>query len=69
MMYTRLGPEFGDWAGKLVIIRKAMYGLIGSCAQFHFHPCVELEKICFKPSQANLDLWIRDASDHYKYVA
>eukprot|EP00957_Ditylum_brightwellii_P151907 11567836-Ditylum_brightwellii.AAC.1 len=23
LMYTRLGPEFGDWAGQLAIIRKA----------------------------------------------
>eukprot|EP00957_Ditylum_brightwellii_P066041 5009666-Ditylum_brightwellii.AAC.1 len=68
MMYTRLGPKFGDWAGKLAIIRKALYGLIGSCAQLHHHLCAELEKIGFKPSKGNPDLWMRDASDHYKYV-
>ena len=27
-MYTKLGPEFGEWAGKIVIIKKALYGLI-----------------------------------------
>eukprot|EP00957_Ditylum_brightwellii_P037916 2867715-Ditylum_brightwellii.AAC.2 len=69
MMYTRLGPEFGDWAGKLVIIRKALYGLIGSCVQFHHHLCAELVKIGFKPSKADPDLWMKDASDHYNYVA
>eukprot|EP00957_Ditylum_brightwellii_P050170 3804222-Ditylum_brightwellii.AAC.1 len=47
MMYTRLGPEFGDWAGKLAIVRKALYGLLGSCAQFHRYLCAELEKIGF----------------------
>eukprot|EP00957_Ditylum_brightwellii_P021592 1627672-Ditylum_brightwellii.AAC.1 len=69
MMYTRLGPEFGDQSGKLAIIRKALYGLIGSCSQFHCHLCAELKKIGFKPSKADPDLWMRDASDHYKYVA
>eukprot|EP00957_Ditylum_brightwellii_P058231 4415681-Ditylum_brightwellii.AAC.1 len=44
-MYTKLGPEFGDWAGKTVIIKKAIYGLIGSCAQFHRHLCGELYKL------------------------
>eukprot|EP00957_Ditylum_brightwellii_P044368 3366561-Ditylum_brightwellii.AAC.1 len=69
MLYSRLGPEFGDWAGKLAIIRKALYGLIGSCTQFHCHLCAELKKIGFKPSKADSDLWMRDVGDHYKYVA
>eukprot|EP00957_Ditylum_brightwellii_P050252 3811325-Ditylum_brightwellii.AAC.1 len=68
MMYTRLGPEFGDWAGELAIIRKALYGLIGSCVQFHCHLCAEPEKIGSKRSKADPDLWMRDAGDHYKYV-
>eukprot|EP00957_Ditylum_brightwellii_P079349 6032800-Ditylum_brightwellii.AAC.1 len=38
MMYTRLDPEFGDWAG-------------------------------FKPSKADPDLWMKDASDLYEYMA
>eukprot|EP00957_Ditylum_brightwellii_P001928 148351-Ditylum_brightwellii.AAC.1 len=44
-MYTRLGPEFGDWVGKLAIIDKALYGLVGSCTQFHCHLCIELDKL------------------------
>eukprot|EP00957_Ditylum_brightwellii_P170945 13011502-Ditylum_brightwellii.AAC.1 len=42
LMYTRLGPEFGNWSGRLAVIKKALYGLIGSCVQFHRHLCVEL---------------------------
>jgi hypothetical protein len=68
-MYTRLGPEFGDWAGKLAIIDKALYGLVGSCAQFHRHLCAELDKLGFRPSKADQDLWMRDAGTHYEYVA
>ena len=68
-MFTKLGPEFGDWAGKTALIRKALYGLIGSCAQFHRHLCAELAKLGFKPSRADPDLWMRDAGDHYEYIA
>eukprot|EP00957_Ditylum_brightwellii_P070849 5383919-Ditylum_brightwellii.AAC.1 len=46
-MYTKLGPEFEDWAGKLAIIQQALYGLVGSCAQFHRHLCGELGKLGF----------------------
>eukprot|EP00957_Ditylum_brightwellii_P153897 11714455-Ditylum_brightwellii.AAC.1 len=61
LMYTRLAPEFGNWTCKLAIIRKVLYGLIGLCAQFHCHLYAELEKIGFKPSKANPDMWMRDA--------
>eukprot|EP00957_Ditylum_brightwellii_P085498 6503292-Ditylum_brightwellii.AAC.1 len=68
VMYTRLGLEFGDLAGKLAIIKKVLYGLIGSYAQLHYHLCAELKNIGFKPSKADPDLWLRDAGDHYKYM-
>ena len=29
---TKLGPEFGDWVDKTIIIKKRLYDLIGSCA-------------------------------------
>ena len=68
-MYTCLGPEFGDWGGKLALINKALYGLVGSCAQFHRHLCSELTKLGFYPSKADQDLWMRNAGDHYEYIA
>jgi len=68
-MYTKLGPEFGEWAGKTVRDKKALYGLIGSCAQFHKHLCAQLHKLGFVPSMADSYLWMRDAGDHYEYVA
>ena len=52
-MYTKLGPEFGDWAGKTAIIKKALYGLMGSCAQFLQHLCVDPTKLGFVPSKAD----------------
>ena len=68
-IYTKLGPELQDWAGKTAIIKKASYGLIGSCAQFHQHLCVELAKLGFVPSKADQDLYIRDADNHWEYIA
>ena len=68
-MWTRLGPEFGAWAGKKVIVKKALYGLCGSCSQFHKSLCVELHRLGFKPSKADSNLWMRDAGDHYEYIA
>jgi len=53
-MYTKLGPEFGDWAGKKVLVKKALHGLIGSCAQFHRHLSVELDKLGFYPSKESV---------------
>eukprot|EP00957_Ditylum_brightwellii_P129087 9846431-Ditylum_brightwellii.AAC.1 len=55
------GAKFGDWAGKKVIIDKTLYGLVGSCAQFHCHLCGELAKLGFTPSKADPDLWMHDA--------
>ncbi len=53
-MYTKLGPEFGDWTGKTAIIKKALHGLIGlSCAQFHQHLCVELSRLGLVLSKAD----------------
>eukprot|EP00957_Ditylum_brightwellii_P042446 3214313-Ditylum_brightwellii.AAC.1 len=68
-MYTCLGPEFGDWGDKLALINKALYGLVGSCTQFHRYRCAELDRLGFDPSKADQDLWMQDAGDHYKYVA
>jgi Reverse transcriptase (RNA-dependent DNA polymerase) len=52
-------PEFGhDFAGKWLIIDKALYGLKSSSARFHEHLSVKLRKLEFLPSKADPDLWI-----------
>ena len=65
------GPEFGpDLAGKRLIIDKALYGLKSSSARFHEHLSVKLRKMGFRPSKADLDLWIEQLDDGtYEYVA
>eukprot|EP00957_Ditylum_brightwellii_P020648 1556609-Ditylum_brightwellii.AAC.2 len=66
LMCIKLGSEFGDWTKKQAIIRKALYGLIGSCTQFHRYLCTELTRIGFKPSKADPDLWMPDAGGCYE---
>ena len=50
-------------------MKGALYGLVGSCSSFHRHLCKELDRIGFTPSKADPDLWMRDAGDHYEYIA
>ena len=47
---TKLGPGFGDWTGKTVVVHKALYGLLGSCQRFHAHLSGNLKKLGFTPS-------------------
>ena len=65
---TKLGPGFGDLTGKTVVVHKALYGLLGSCAQFHAHLSSNLYKIGFTPSKADPNIWMKEKKDHYEYI-
>lgn len=52
------GDEFGDMAGCVLIIEKALYGLRGSPAAFHLHLSQTLAKLGYFPTKADLDLWM-----------
>ena len=65
---TKLGPGFGEWTGKTVVVHKALYGLLGSCAQFHAHLSANLKKIGFEPSWADANIWMKKKGDHYEYI-
>ena len=68
-MYTVLGKEFGEWEGVKVIIVKALYGLKLS-SHMWWRKCADsLRKMGFRPSGADYNLWIRQAIDHYEYIA
>ena len=60
------GPEFGDRAGHILIIHKALYGLRSSGFQWHekFADC--LWDMGFVPSKAEPDIWMRESKsgDH-----
>ena len=68
-IYTVAGPEFGDLQGRILIAVKSIYGLKTSMGRWHEALSETLRLIGFQPSKADLDLWLRDAGDHYEYVA
>ena len=64
------GPEFGpEWEGHTCIIRKALYGLKSSGKCWHDRLHDVLTDMGFFPSRAEEDIWMRDAGDHYEYIA
>jgi hypothetical protein len=63
------GPEFGEYAGHTMIIRKAQYGLKSSGKCWHDKLHDVLTSMGFFPSKAEEDIWMRDAGDHYEYLA
>ena len=65
----KAGPEFGELAGKTLIVDKGLYGLKSSAARFHEHLAAKLRKMGFKPSRTDLDLWYRKMDGYYEYIA
>ena len=68
-VYIVAGEEFGDDAGKVMIVEGGCYGLKTSAARFHERVSEELRSMGFRPSKADFDLWMRPKADHYEYVA
>ena len=64
----KAGPEFGEWAGHTLLIKKALYGLRSSGKMFHQKFSDTMRTLGFKPSYADPDVWYRDAGDCYEYV-
>ena len=63
------GPEFGDRAGHLFRVVKALYGLKASGRCWHNRLHDTLRSMDFFPSKAEEDIWMRDKGDHYEYIA
>ena len=69
-VYFTAGPELGrELEGRRLIAVKAIYGLKSSSARFHEHLSIALQKMGFRPSKADPDLWIKRIDDHYEYIA
>ena len=69
LIYAIAGPEFGKWAGKTIIIVKALYGLKSSGAMWHMKFAKNLRNLGFFPCEVDHDLWMRDRGNHWEYVA
>lgn len=66
----KAGAEFGENAGKAIVIRKALYGLRSSAERFHTHLADTLRTFGFKQTRFDCDVWIRlrEGSDTYEYI-
>jgi hypothetical protein len=63
------GEEFGNHAGHLFQLVKALYGLKSSGKRWHDRLHNVLTDLGFKPSMADEDIWMKDMGDHYEYIA
>lgn len=69
-VYTILGEEYGaKMANKILVFEKCLYGLKTSGARFHEHLSDTLRDLGFKPTKADADLWMKDLTTHYEYIA
>ena len=66
---VRAGPEFGENAGKTLIVDKSLYGLRSTSARFHEHLSAKLRSMGFTPTKADADFWMKDCGTHYEYIA
>ena len=62
------GPEFGELAGHLLIIVRALYGLRSSGLCWHKRFAEVLRDMGFFMCHADNDVWMRDKGDHYEYI-
>ena len=61
-IWTVLGPEFGDDAGKKAIVARALYGLKSAGASFRNHMADCMATLGYKPCKADPDLWMKPAT-------
>ena len=66
---TKCGPEFGEFAGRWAIIRRALYGSKSAAASWRGEISRVIEGLGFKMCRADNDVWLRPAvSAHGKAV-
>lgn len=69
-IYTRCGTEFGDKAGCIALIVRALYGLTTSAERFRTLLADYLRSIGFVPTRYDRDVWmrLRESNDGYDYI-
>ena len=58
---TKCGPEFGECAGRWVIIRRALHGSESAAASWRGEISRVIEGLGFKMCRADNDVWLRPA--------
>lgn len=66
-IYTRCGSEFGEHAGAIAIIVRALYGLTTSAERFRTLFADYLRDMGFKPTRYDRDVWMRLREDGKGY--
>ena len=68
-VWTRVGPEFGSDAGKIMLVARALYGLKSSGAAFRALLAETLYDLNYRPTKADPDVWLRPAAkpDGFEY--
>ena len=73
-VWTVLGPEFGEDAGKSARVVRALYGLKSAGAAFGRHIADCMRHLGYKPCKADTDLWMKrmvrpdDGLEYWAYV-
>jgi hypothetical protein len=72
-IWTTLGSEFGEDAGNMAIIIRAIYGLKSSGAAFRKHLGECMQGLDYTPYLAAPDLWMKaqaraDGTSYYSYI-
>ena len=72
-IYIICGPEFGEYCGRIAVIRLALYGLKSSGFAWRSHLAETLRKCEFTMCYADNDVWMRpavklDGTKYYEYV-
>ena len=72
-LWPHAGPEFGSESGSIMIVKKALYGLMGLGAAFRAHLAETLHDIGFIPTRVDPDMSRRpavkpDSFEYYGYI-
>ena len=68
LIWTKAGPEFGNDEGKIILIRRALYGLRSSAAAWAQHLSGTLRSMGFKPSRADRMVGMKIADGEISYI-
>ena len=65
------GPEFEELQGHVLVMYNALYHTRSGGACWHDKLFDILQQMGFKPSKADLNMWMRSSTDgtHYEYIA
>ena len=61
------GPKFGSRSGKMIVIKRALYGLSTSETDWYRNFLTNLQSIGFTPTRFDRYVWIKleNSGDHY----